>query len=344
MSSAAPYDGADGWGADDVRALREAVAPYRSPSTFRTWWNIANSVVPFLFCMVMSGILLPTSYLLCLPFMVLSIGFSVRTFIIMHDAGHGTLFRSRRLNGLVGHVTGVLTLTPLRDWAHNHAMHHATSGDLDRRVGGDIETMTVSEYRNLSTRSRLYYRLYRNPWILMILGSVWTFMIDHRFPRKITKGRGRSSILVTNLGVAAMIMTMILLGGWRYVLLVYLPMFGTAGIVGIWLFYMQHQFEDTYWQRHEEWDYVASAMDGASYLRLPSIIQWFSGNIGFHHIHHLDPRIPYYHLPACHRSHPLMNRAPVLTVGDTIRCFRHNLYDEDRGVMVSFKSLSTSSA
>lgn len=344
MVSAAPSERAVGWGADDIRALRKAIAPYRKPSTARTLWNIGNSVVPFIGCMVIAGILLPTSYLLCLPFILLSIGFSVRVFIIMHDAGHGALFKSRRLNGLVGHITGIMTLTPVRDWAHNHAMHHATSGDLDRRNGGDIDTITVSEYRSRSFWPRLYYRLYRNPLVLLVVGSVWTFMIDHRFPRKITKARGRSSLWVTNLGVLVMLSTMVLLGGWRYLFLIYLPMFGLAGVLGIWLFYMQHQFEGTYWRRHDEWGYVDSAMDGASYLRLPPVLQWFSGNIGFHHVHHLDPKIPYYYLPLCHRSHPLMARAPVLTVFDTIRCFRHKLYDEDLGCMVSFRSLRSSPA
>ena len=344
MSSAAPHDGADGWGADDIRSLREAIAPYRRPSSVRTWWNIGNSVLPFLACMTVAAILLPISYPLCLPFMVLAAGFNIRNFIIMHDAGHGTLFRSRRMNGLIGHVTGILALTPVRDWAHNHAIHHASSGDLDRRTNTDVQTLTVSEYQSRTLWERTCYRLYRNPVVLLIFGSVWMFIFDHRLPRKISKGRGRSSLLITNIGVAAMIAAMLLFAGWKYLVLVYLPMIGFAGLIGVWLFYMQHQFEGVYWRRHDQWGFVEAAMGGASYLRLPAVFQWFTGNIGFHHIHHLDPKIPYYYLPTCHRSHPLMARAPVLTVFDTIECFRRNLYDEAIGDMVSFRSLRASPA
>lgn len=344
MSSAAPQDGAQGWGADDLRSLRQAIAPYRTPSTGRTLWNVGNSVLPFVACMTAAAILLPISYPLCIPFMVLAVGFNIRNFIIMHDAGHGTLFRSRRLNGLVGHVAGILALTPLRDWAHNHALHHASSGNLDRRTDTDVKTITVAEYRNRTRWARLCYRVYRNPLVLLTFGSVWTFVFDHRLPRKITKGKGRSSLLLTNVGVAVTVAVMLLFAGWRYVVLVYLPMIGLAGVIGVWLFYMQHQFEDAYWRRDGSWAFAEAAMEGASYLRLPTVLQWFTGNIGFHHIHHLDPRIPYYNLPRCHRAHPLMARAPELTVLDTIRCFRRNLYDEEQGRMVSFRSLRASPA
>ena len=344
MSSVAPHPGVDGWGADEIRSLRDAIAPYRKPSIPRTLWNLANSVLPFVACMAAAAILLPISYPLCLPFMVLAAGFNIRNFIIMHDAGHGTLFRSRRMNGLIGHLTGILAMTPLRDWAHNHAMHHAGSGDLDRRTNTDIQTITVSEYRSLSRKERLFYRLYRNPLVLLTIGSVWTFVLNQRVPRKISKAKGRSSLLITNVGVAATVAAMLLFAGWRYLVLVYLPMIGLAGLIGVWLFYMQHQFEDVYWRRHKDWGFVEAAMGGASYLRLPAVLQWFTGNIGFHHIHHLDPRIPYYYLPRCQRSHPLMARAPVLTLFDTIKCFRRNLYDEEAGRMVSFRSLRASPA
>ena len=305
---------------------------------------MGNSVVPYVVCMAAAAILLPISYPLCLPFMVLAAGFNIRNFIIMHDAGHGTLFRSRRMNGLVGHLTGILALTPMRDWAHNHAIHHASAGDLDRRTPTDIETITVSEFRNLPTWGRIRYRLYRNPFVMLLIGGTWNFMIDHRFPRKISKGRGRSSLLITNLGVAAMIAAIVLFAGWRYLVLVYLPMISFAGLIGVWLFYMQHQFEGVYWRRHEQWSFAQAAIDGSSYLRLPAVLQWFTGNIGFHHIHHLDPKIPYYYLPSCHRSHPLMSRATVLTMFDTVKCFKYNLYDEATDSLVSFRSLRASPA
>lgn len=343
MSSAASHDGAQGWGADDIRSLRAAIAPYRRPSTALTLWNIGNSVLPFVACMTAAAILLPISYPLCLPFMLLAVGFHIRNFIIMHDAGHGTLFRSRRMNGLIGHLIGILVLTPMRDWAHNHAIHHASAQDLDRRTKTDIQTITVAEYHNLSRWERIYYRLYRHPLVLMLVGSLYP-IFDHRFPRKISKGHGRSSLLITNLGVAAMIAAILLFAGWKYLVLVYLPMIILAGAIGVWLFYMQHQFEGAYWSRHDQWGYVDAAMGGSSYLRLPAVLQWFAGNIGFHHIHHLDPKIPYYYLPTCHRSHPLMARAPVLTVFDTLKCFRHNLYNEETGSMVSFRSLRASTS
>ena len=344
MSSAAQSVTSERWGKDEIRSLREAISPYRKPSRLLTIWNVGNSVVPFLVCMTVAAILLPISYWLCLPLIVLAAGFNIRNFIIMHDAGHGTLFASRRWNGLVGHLAGILALTPMRDWSHNHAMHHASSGDLDRRTNTDIQTITVKEYRNRSSWERFCYRAYRNPLVLLPFGWLATFVVDHRFPRKITKGKGRSSLLITNIGVAAMVAAMWLFAGWQYLLVVYLPMIAIAGVAGVWLFYMQHQFEDVYWSSHEGWNFVQAAMEGASYLRLPAILQWFTGNIGFHHIHHLDPRIPYYYLPRCHRSHPFMARTQVLTIFDTIECFRRNLYDEDKGQMVSFRSLRSSLA
>ena len=265
-------------------------------------------------------------------------GLLVRTFIIMHDCGHGSFFPSRRANEIVGWITGVLTVTPFAQWQHGHALHHASSGDLDRRGHGDVDTITVREYLALSRWGRFKYRILRNPFILFGIGPIH-FAIDNRIPRRgaTLKTREGFSVWSTNVAIVAIVAAFSAWIGWRAVAAVYLPAMYFASMSGIWLFYVQHQYEDAYWKDHGEWDYATAAVRGSSYLKLPAVLRWFTGSIGLHHVHHLGPRIPNYALKRCHDENPLFHEVTVLTFWEGMKTLRLALWDEDRGRLVSFK-------
>jgi omega-6 fatty acid desaturase (delta-12 desaturase) len=266
-------------------------------------------------------------------------GLLVRTFIIMHDCAHGSFFPSRRANEIVGWITGVLTLTAFGAWRHSHSLHHASSGDLDRRGHGDVDTITVTEYLALNRLARFKYRLFRNPAILFGIGPIH-FMIDNRIPRSLSlDDKVVRSVWSTNLGIVALTVAAIAWIGWRAVLLTYFPAMYIAAAAGIWLFYVQHQFEDAYWKDHGEWDYATSAIRGSSYFKLPAVLQWFTGNIGLHHVHHLGPRIPNYKLEQCHTENPLCHEVTVLTLGQSLRTMRLALWDEERQRLVGYSDV-----
>jgi omega-6 fatty acid desaturase (delta-12 desaturase) len=271
--------------------------------------------------------------LLALP----AAGLLVRTFIIMHDCAHGSFFRSKRANSIVGWITGVLTLTPFAQWRHSHALHHASSGDLARRGNGDVDTLTVREYTSRSRWGRFRYRLRRNPFILFGIGPLY-FIIDNRIPPKGSSlsDKETQGVWTTNLALAAIIVGVSFWLGWRVVLLTYLPAMYIAAAVGIWLFYVQHQFEDTYWKDHEEWDYATAAIRGSSYFRLPKVLDWFTGSIGLHHVHHLGPRIPNYRLQQVHDDNPMFHEVTTLTLLSSLRTLRLALWDEGREELVTF--------
>ncbi|MGE5236779.1 MAG: fatty acid desaturase [Acidobacteriota bacterium] len=316
---------------------RQAVAAYQSPDLRRSLWQVCNSVIPYLALWYLAYRLLDVSYWLTLAVSVLAAGFMVRVFIIFHDCGHGSFFKSRKANDVLGFVTGILTFTPYFDWRAEHARHHATAGDLDRRGFGDVWTMTVAEYRAATRWQRMAYRLYRNPLVLFGLGPVYSFLIKQRLPRRETGRRGALSVHVTNLALVAIYGTLfVTLGFWR-TLLVQLPILAIGGAAGIWLFYVQHQFETVYWERREQRDYVAVALEGSSLYALPRVLQWFSGNIGFHHIHHLSPAIPNYRLPKCYREQPLFQKVDRLTLWSSLRSLRLRLYDEESRRLIGFR-------
>jgi omega-6 fatty acid desaturase (delta-12 desaturase) len=319
---------------------RQAVAAYQSPQLRRSLWQLANSVLPFLALWYLAYRLLAVSYWLALPVQALAGGFLIRIFIIFHDCGHGSFFASRKANDVVGFLTGVLTLTPYQDWRDEHARHHATAGDLDRRGIGDVWTMTVDEYRAASFWQRLGYRLYRNPLVMFGLGPVYVFAIKQRFPRARGGPRGRRSVLLTDLALVAVFGTLFATIGVGTTLLVHLPILAIGGAAGIWLFYVQHQFETVYWEHRDKRDYVAVALQGSSFYALPRVLQWFSGNIGFHHIHHLSPTIPNYRLPECHREQEVFQKVDRLTLRTSLRSLRLRLYDEASHRLVGFPALS----
>ncbi len=272
-----------------------------------------------------------------MPFAVVAGALLVRIFIIFHDCGHGSFLRSKRGNDLIGFLTGVLTLTPYHHWRWEHSVHHATSGNLDRRGVGDIWTMTVREYRSASAWRRLMYRISRNPIILFALAPVAIMGVKRRFSASNASARERCSVWMTNLFIVAFAFAMSFAFGWKWYLLLQLIIVMVGGAAGFWIFYVQHQFDDVYWQPHDEWDFTASATQGSTYYALPPILQWFSGNIGFYHVHHLSPRIPNYQLSRCHRSHPIFQSVPPLTIRASLRSLRLHLWDEHNRRLVNFR-------
>jgi omega-6 fatty acid desaturase (delta-12 desaturase) len=325
---------------DEVKqSWKRLVAAYQGADTKRSLWQLANSVVPYLALYYVAYRLLAVSFWLALPVQVLAAGFMVRVFIIFHDCGHGSFFRSRLANDVVGYLTGILTFTPYDDWKNEHARHHATAGDLDRRGAGDVWTMTVEEYRRASRWQRLGYRLYRNPFVLLCVAPIFMFVIKQRLPRRGTGTRGIVSVLVTDLALAVIVGLLLMTIGVSKTLLLVLPVIAIAGAAGIFLFYVQHQFEAVYWERHDRRDFVAVAFQGSSLYALPRVLQWFSGNIGFHHIHHLSSRIPNYRLPKAYREQPLFQQAPTLTLRSSLRSLRLRLYDEASRRLVGYRAV-----
>ena len=323
---------------DEVkRNWRQIVATYQHSDLKRSVWQLANSVTPYLALWYLAYRLLAVSYWLALPVTLLAAGFMVRVFIIFHDCGHGSFFQSDAANRVVGYITGILTLTPYDDWRAEHAKHHATAGDLDQRGAGDVWTMTVKEYQQAPFWGRVGYRLYRNPFVLLGVAPLYVFLIKQRFTRPGSSARARMSVHLTNLALVAIFGALFATAGVKATLLVELPLLATAGAAGVWLFYVQHQFEGVYWARRGERDFVAAAMEGSSLYALPRVLQWFSGNIGFHHIHHLAPRIPNYRLPKAYREQPLLQRVDRLTLLASLHSLRLRLYDEDARRLVGFR-------
>jgi omega-6 fatty acid desaturase (delta-12 desaturase) len=323
---------------DDQRRIRAILARYQNPSAWRSVWQLLNSVVPFLLLWYLMVLSLQVSYLLTLALSLLAAGFMVRTFIIFHDCGHGSFFRSRLANDITGVITGLLTFTPYHHWRHDHAVHHATAGNLDRRGVGDVQTLTVRDYLELPPWKRLAYRIFRHPLVMFTIGSFLVFTVFHRFHRPKAGGRERLSVHATNLALAGIITGIIALIGWQSFLLVQVPILLIATSAGVWLFYVQHNFEGTYWERSERWNFVQAGLRGSSFYKLPAVLQWFSGNIGFHHIHHLNARIPNYLLPKCYRENPIFQVRP-LTMLSSLRCLNLRLWDEESSRMIGFKEL-----
>ena len=315
---------------------QEAVAKYQNPDVRASLWQIATSVIPYIVLWFLMYLSLEYSYLITLALSVLAGGFLVRIFIIFHDCGHGSFFKSQKLNHIVGSICGVMTFTPYFEWRHAHAIHHATAGDLDRRGTGDVLTLTVKEYQQMPGWKRLGYRLYRNPLVMFILGPMFVFLVVHRFPSRNSKKRERTSVYWTNLAILAYIVPLVVLIGLERYILIQLPIALLTGTAGVWMFYVQHQFEGTYWEKHVQWDYVTAALKGSSYYKLPKILQWFTGNIGLHHIHHLSPRIPNYNLQACHDANPLFQQVPTVTLGPSFKSVFFKLWDEEQRRLVGF--------
>ena len=293
-------------------------------------------MVPYIALVAAMYALLQVSYVLVLALAVPAAGFMLRTFIVFHDCTHGSFLPNRRLNAWVGVVSSVLVFAPFHSWRYEHAVHHATAGDLDHRGMGDVDTITVAEYVALSWPRKLEYRIMRNPAVLLTLGPLWALMLEPRLIPGWARKRFWRPIIATDIALVALIGALVVLFGWEAVLLVQLPGALLAGAAGVWLFYVQHQFEDVYWERHDSWCFQTSALRGSSYLKLPKVLQFFTGNIGLHHIHHLHPRIPNYNLQRAHDDNPVLHDVPTLSLWDGIRALRLKLYDEQRGRLVTF--------
>jgi omega-6 fatty acid desaturase (delta-12 desaturase) len=317
--------------------LRAELAAHQKPDPIRAAWQLTNSVGGYLLAWVLMAFTVDISWWLTVPLAVLAAGLLVRVFIIMHDCAHGSFLVSRRLNDMVGIVCGALAWTPYFRWRWEHARHHAMSGNLENRGIGDIWTMTVEEYRQSSRLRRLGYRLVRNPIFLLGVGPFWLMLVKERLPHGTPNRRARRSVWWTNVFIAGMVALGVMVFGWLDYLVVQAIIIGVAGGAGIWLFYIQHQFEDAYWVSGEEWDFTDAALRGSSFYRLPRVLQWFSGNIGFHHIHHLSPRIPNYRLARCHASTRSFRDVPVMTFWGSLHTLSLRLWDETAEKMVGYE-------
>jgi omega-6 fatty acid desaturase (delta-12 desaturase) len=320
-----------------VPPWRKAVSPFETPSLRRSLGQIASTLPPYFAILCAMYFSMRISYWITLAMAVPAAAFLVRTFIIFHDCGHGAFFRSRKANRLLGFFTGVLTFTPSYAWSHDHAVHHASAGDLDGRGWGDVWTLTVAEYQALSPGGRLWYRVYRNPFFLLSVGPAYTFFVRHRGWRRGDNRRQRMSTLRTNAALVAIAAATVFWLGAKAYVLIQVPVMLLAGTAGVWLFYLQRQFEDTYWERNENWRYATAALRGSSYFKLPTVLRWFSGSIGFHHIHHLSPRIPNYNLKKCHDANPAFHDVPTITLRSSLKALAFRLWDEEAGRLVGFK-------
>lgn len=313
---------------------RTTIAPFERPDNRRAMWQLINSFVPYAGLWVLMSLVMELSIWLTLLLAPLAAAFLVRLFIIQHDCGHGSFLSSRRANDAIGTVIGVLSIVPYQYWRHTHAIHHASSGNLDRRGTGDVWTLTVKEYTDASWFKRLRYRVYRNPLVLFGIGPFYLFFVHYRFADPDHGRKWQWSVQRHNLLILAAAMTLILLLGWRAYLLIQIPVMLWTALFGVWLFYVQHQFEGVRWTHRGDWSYEDAALHGSSFYKLPRILQWFSGNIGFHHVHHLSPRVPNYHLDRCHRSVPLLQKVRAISLWSGFRSIALRLWDEDKQKLV----------
>lgn len=323
----------------DTSAWKAIVLKYQTPSRWRATWQLVDTLAPYV---SLWGLMyLSLSYSCWLTFFLAGLAglFLVRIFIIFHDCGHGSFFKSRLANDVVGFITGVLTLTPYYHWRWEHSIHHATAGALDRRGTGDVWTMTVEEYLKATRWRRFAYRLARNPFVLFGIAPVYLFVVSQRFASADASPRERQSVRWMNLAVLAVAVLLSLVFGITAYVLIHLTIVMVGGGLGIWMFYVQHQFEDVYWERDENWDFTAAALQGSSFYKLPKVLQWFSGNIGFHHIHHLSPRIPNYNLERCHKADPMFQEVRPITLFSSLKSLPLRLWDEKLGRLVGYRHM-----
>lgn len=320
----------------------EVVSRYNKPSAAKSTWQVMNSLIPYIGLWYLMYLSLGVSYFITLGLALLAAGFLVRIFIIFHDCGHGSFFKSRKANRIVGTIFGSLVFTPYDRWHTTHAIHHATVGNLDKRGVGDVRTLTIDEYNDLSRARKFIYRLYRHPIMLFGIGPFFLFVFVFRFTRKGMNKAERRSIYQGNIIMTVYITGLVLLLGLKAFLLIQLPIIIIATSAGVWLFYVQHQFEDVIWTRTKEWDYKKMALEGSSFLKFPKILQWFSGNIGFHHIHHLSPMIPNYNLEKCHKENQIFSTIKPVTFVPSLKTAALLLWDEQRGKLISFRKYKKS--
>lgn len=324
---------------DKQRELKKSVSSFAKPNTSAGVRQLINTIVPFILLWYLAYVSLSVSVWLTIPVAMIAGGFVIRVFIIFHDCTHQSFLKSQKANRIIGTITGIITLFPFDKWKRSHSIHHATSGNLDKRGTGDIWVMTVDEYVSASLKKRIAYRLYRNPIVMFGLGPLYLFLVDNRFNRKGARRKERMNTYITNGAVAVIYSLLIWAIGWEAFLLIQIPILYVSGILGIWLFYVQHQFEDSYFEDESEWDFVKAAVDGSSYYKLPKLLQWVSGNIGFHHVHHLSPRVPNYALEQAHEQTPSLQHATTITLATSFESIRFRLYDTENKRFISFKEV-----
>lgn len=315
------------------------IAPYRNGDSMRSWWQVINTFVPYLALWVLMVISLQYSYWITIPLIMVSAGFLVRLFIIFHDCGHGSFFSSKVLSETIGYIFGILTFTPYHRWHHSHLVHHRTVGNLDKRGMGDVWTLTVDEYLALPKRKQLAYRIFRNAIVMFAFGAPLLFLVGNRFTKKNFTRKDKISVYATNAGIAILATTLCFTIGWKAYLLIQIPVMYLASIGGVYLFYLQHQFDGTHWYTEQDWDFKTVALHGSSYYKLPKVLQWFSGNIGFHHIHHLSSKIPNYRLEKCHAENELFSNIKPIPFLKGFSYINLKLWDSKAGKLIRFKDL-----
>jgi len=318
---------------------QKSVAKYQTPQRVKSIWQLVNTLVPYAALWYLMIRALAVSYWLVLPMALIAAGLLVRTFIIFHDCGHGSFFRSTKANNFWGHLTGVLIFTPYHFWRHQHAIHHAHSGNLDRRGVGEVWTLTKEEYRRASRWTKLKYRFIRNPFFLFVIWPIVLFLLVQRIPLENPPRRERRSVHLNNLGILLTVVLLSYFVGLKTYLIIQLPILMVTASTGVWLFYVQHQFEGVYWERSAKWDYVDQALVGSSFYKLPKILQWFTGNIGFHHVHHLSSRIPNYLLEKCYKENMIFQRIKPITLLSSLKSLKFRLWDERHKKLVGFDAL-----
>jgi len=327
-------------GDKDAKEWVSILAEYREPSTLRSWMELAVTVGPFVLLWAVAWWSLSYSYWLTLTVSLFNAAFLLRLFAIQHDCGHGAFFKNRTVGDWLGRVIGVLTLTPYDVWRRSHSIHHSSSGNLGRRGMGDIHTLTVAEYLNLSPLNRLKYRLYRHPIVLFGLGPGYLFLLQNRLPIGfMATGKYWLSAMSTNVGIFVGLAVILYFGGLMPILLIFLPSTLLAASAGVWLFYVQHQFETTHWEADEDWQLHEAALHGSSHYVMPSVLQWITANIGIHHVHHLYSRIPFYRLPEVLRDHDVLAESNRMTIRDSLANARLHLWDEEAKTLLSFGSV-----
>lgn len=320
--------------------LRKQVAPFEKSDLKASILQLVNTIGPFIILWILAYQSLAISYFLTLGISVIAAGFLVRIFIIFHDCCHYSFFKNRKANKVIGTITGALTLFPYSQWQHDHAIHHATSSNLDKRGTGDIWTLTVDEYLAETPVRKLAYRIYRNPFVMFGLGPIYVFLIMNRFNKKGAKKKERINTYITNFLIAGLVLLLCGTLGAKAFLLIQGPIFLISGILGIWLFYVQHTFEDSYFEENKDWDFVKAAVEGSSFYKLPKLLQWLTGNIGYHHVHHLSPRVPNYKLEDAHNHTEPLQHVPTITLATSLKSLQFRLWDTENKRFVGFDYLS----
>jgi omega-6 fatty acid desaturase (delta-12 desaturase) len=312
---------------------------YNKPDRFKSIWQIFNTFIPYLLVWYLMIESLKYSYWITLLLSVVASAFLIRIFIIFHDCGHGSFFKSPKVSNAVGIISGILAFTPYHMWHHHHKIHHATSANLDKRGIGDVWTMTKEEFISAPAKTKRFYRIFRNPFIMFIIGPLYVIFFQNRVPKKNMTKQEKKSVYITDAAIVLIAVAMSLIFGLKNYLMIQLPVIFLAHSVGIWLFLIQHNFEDVEWERTDNWDYKTAALEGSSFLKLPAIFQWFTGNIGYHHVHHLSPRIPNYNLERCHNENEMFRDIKPIYFLSTFRFLKLQLWDEKNQKMISFSAL-----